>query len=75
MALKVNKILIDLLWNLQVQLTFQMKIYWVPCGRNSSYSFQTIVLTLCRCFFAWDDDVHVVWIQYLGVFFLTFSAL
>ena len=30
------KVSIDLLWNLQVQLTFQMKIYWVPCGRNSS---------------------------------------
>ena len=26
------------LWNLQVQLTFQMKIYWVPCGPNSPYS-------------------------------------
>ena len=32
------KFSIDLLWNLQVQLTFQMKIYWVPYGPNSSYS-------------------------------------
>ena len=40
----------DLLWNLQVQLTFQMKIYWVPCGCNSSYSFPPIVLKLFRCF-------------------------
>ena len=22
-----------------MELTFQVKIYWVPCGRNSSYSF------------------------------------
>ena len=44
------KFSIDLLWNLQVQLTFQMKIYWVPCGRNSSYSFPLIVLKLFRCF-------------------------
>ena len=34
----------------QVQLTFQMKIYWVPCGCNSSYSFPPIVLKLFRCF-------------------------
>ena len=27
-----------------------MKIYWVPCGRNSSYSFPPIVLKLFRCF-------------------------
>ena len=44
------KFSIDLLWNLQVQLTFQMKIYFVPCGRNSSYSFSPIVLKLFRCF-------------------------
>ena len=44
------KFSVDLLWNLQVQLTFQMKIYWVPCGRNSSYSFPPIVLKLFRCF-------------------------
>ena len=33
-----------------VQLIFQMKIYWVPCGRNSSYNFLPIVLKLFRCF-------------------------
>ena len=36
--------------NLQNQLTFQMKIYWVPCGCNSSYSFPLIVLKLFRWF-------------------------
>ena len=30
------KFSIDLLWNLYVQLTFKMKIYWVPCGHSSS---------------------------------------
>ena len=44
------KFSVDLLWNLQVQLTFQMKTYWVPCGHNSSYSFPSIVLKLFRCF-------------------------
>ena len=42
------KFSIDLLWNLQVQLTFQMKLYWVSCGRYSSYSFPPIVLKLFR---------------------------
>ena len=41
---------IDLLWNLQVQLTFQMKIYWVHCRHNSSYSFPPIILKLFWCF-------------------------
>ena len=29
-----------------------IKVYrqWVPCGRNSSYNFPSIVLKLCRCF-------------------------
>ena len=27
-----------------------MKIYWVSCGHNSSYSFPLIVLKLARCF-------------------------
>ena len=29
-----------------------IKVYrqWVPCGRNSSHSFPSIVLKLCRCF-------------------------
>ena len=29
-----------------------IKVYrqWVPCGRNSSYSFPSVVLKLCRCF-------------------------
>ena len=29
-----------------------IKVYrqWVPCGRNSSYSFLPIVLKICRCF-------------------------
>ena len=44
------KFSIDLLWNLQVQLAFQMKIYWVPRGRSSSYSFPTMVLNFFRCF-------------------------
>ena len=44
------KFSVDLLWNLQVLLTFQMKTYWVPCGHNSSYSFPPIVLKLFRCF-------------------------
>ena len=44
------KFSIDLLWNLQGQLTFQMKIYCVPCGRNSSYNFPLIVLRLFRSF-------------------------
>ena len=38
------------LWNLQIQLTFQMKIYWVNCGLNSSYSFAPIAVKLFRCF-------------------------
>ena len=44
------KFLIDLSWNLQVQLTFQIKIYLVPFGRNSSYSFPPIVWKLFRYF-------------------------
>ena len=44
------KFSVDLLWNIQVQLTFQMKIYWVPCGCNSSYSCPPIVFKLFRCF-------------------------
>ena len=129
------KFSIDLLGNLQVQLTFQIKIYWVRCGRNSSYSFLPIVLKLFRCFlhgmkmcmwfgynpliifshffcfvnlvlfryeilskckvsgylvgatllavfhrlfwnfadvFAWNEDMHVVWVQYYEYFFSLF---
>ena len=56
------KFSIDLLWNLQVQLTFQMKIYLVPCGRNSSYSFPPIVLKLFRCFL--DGMKMCMWFGY-----------
>ena len=31
-------------------VTFQLKIYWVPCRLNSSYSFPWNVLKLCRYF-------------------------
>ena len=56
------KFSIDLLWNLQVQLTFQMNMYWVPCGRNSSYKFSTDCFETFQMFSAWNEDVHVLWI-------------
>ena len=48
------KFSIDLLWNLQVQLTFQMKIYWVPCGCNSSNSVH-------RLFWNFSDVFCMEW--------------
>ena len=40
----VNLSFFFLTWN-------AIKVYrqWVPCGRNSSYSFPSVVLKLCRC--------------------------
>ena len=52
-----------------------IKLYrqWVPCGCNSSYSFPPIVLKRCRCFFfAWNEDMHVAWVQYFEYFFSLF---
>ena len=76
------KFSIDLLWNLQVQLTLQMKIYWVPCGCNSSYSFPPIVSKLFHRLFWNFSDVFCIEGRcacnldiILCLFFLTFSAL
>ena len=62
------------LWNLQIQLTFQMKIYWVPCGRNSS--------VFHRLFWNFSDVVCMEWRYACGLdiilwlfFFLSYSAL
>ena len=36
---------------------------WVPCGRNSFFSFFfTDGFETLQMFFAWNGDVHVVWI-------------
>ena len=39
-------------WSFFLVWYYAIKVYrqWVPCGRNSSYSFPPIVLKLCRCF-------------------------
>ena len=72
---------IDLLWNLQVQLTFQMKIHWVPWERNSSYSFQPIVLKLFRCFlhgmkiYMWFRYNHFFSLFLLCELFLVWNAI
>ena len=53
-----------------------IKVYrqWVPCGRNSSYSFPPIVLKLCRCF--QHEMKMCMWFWYNTlIIFLTFSAL
>ena len=57
-----------LLWN-------AIKVYkqWVPWGPNSSYSFPSIVLKLCRCFR--HGMKMCMWFGYNTLFFLTFSAL
>ena len=53
-----------------------IKLYrqWVPCGRNCSYSFQRIVLKLCRCFLHEMKICMWLWYNTLVIFF-TFSAL
>ena len=35
---------------------------WVPCGCNSTYSFPSIVLKLCRCF--WHGMKMCMWFRY-----------
>ena len=46
-----------LVWN-------AVKVYkqWVPCRRNSSYCFPSIVLKLCRCFRHWMK--MCMWFEY-----------
>ena len=39
-----------------------MKIYWIPCGCNSSYSFPLIVLKLFRCFL--QGMMMCIWFGY-----------
>ena len=53
-----------------------IKVYrqWVPCGRNSSYSFPPIVLKHCRCFQHGMKICMWFWYNTL-IIFLTFSAL
>ena len=46
-------LIVSALWTWSLFLIWStIKVYrqWVPCGRNSSYSFLLIVLKLCRCF-------------------------
>ena len=71
------KFSIDLhvLWNFQVQLTFQMKKYWVHCGCNSSYSFPQIVLKLFRCFLHGMKMCMCFGYNPSIISFFTFSAL
>ena len=65
------KFSIDSLWNLQIQLTFQMKIYQVPCGHNSSHSLPPL-------FWNFSDVFCMEWRHACGLdiilwlFFLTF---
>ena len=50
-------------------VTFQMKIYWVPCWRNSSYSFSTNCFETLM-FSVWNEDV--MWFWYNTLFFSLF---
>ena len=45
-------------WNVY----FKVYRQWVPCGRNSSYSFPSIVFKLCRCF--WHGMEMCMWFGY-----------
>ena len=47
-----------------------MKIYWVPCGHNSSYSFSPIVLKFFRCFL--HGMKICMWFGYNPCFFSLF---
>ena len=53
---------------------FTMKVngQWVPCVRNSSYSFMLIHLKF-YVLWAWSEDMHVVWISSLDYFLSFFS--
>ena len=52
-----------------------IKVYrlWVPCERNSSYSFPSVILKLCSCFR--HGMKMCIWFGYNALFFLTFSAM
>ena len=52
---------------------YAIKVYrlWMPCGRNSSYSFPPIVLKLCRCFL--HGMKTCMWFWYNHLIFLFFS--
>ena len=52
------------LWTLSFLTSECMKVYrqWLPCKRNSLYSFMPVFMQLCTSFFPWFEDVHVVWI-------------
>ena len=65
---------------------FSMKCYqsyrqWVPCGRNSSYSFPLIVLKLCRCFLHEMKILLIVFSHFfcfmnlVSFFFFTWNAI
>ena len=51
-----------------------IKVYrqWVPCGRNSSYSFPPIVLKHCRCFQHGMKMCMWFWYNTLLIFFAFF---
>ena len=74
------KFSIDLLRNLQVQLTFQMKIYWIPCECNSSYSFPqgaTPLTVFHQLFWNFSDIFCMEWrcACALDIILITFFSL
>ena len=51
---------------------------WVPCGRNSSYSFAPIVLKLCRCFLHGMKMCRWMWynpLVFLSLYISNFQLL
>ena len=52
--------------------TTDMYMEYIPCIGNSSYSFWRILLKLYSCFSGWSEDMHIVFLRILKLFFFAF---